>query len=79
MEVRGLQKGMHNPCFHKCIHHHFDVWASLESKPSNGARLWDKLISATQTMADKIPNRDDKGPGTRFSPFGKSMFLVICS
>ncbi|KAI8580683.1 hypothetical protein K450DRAFT_198293 [Umbelopsis ramanniana AG] len=44
--------------FTLCLH----VSASLESKPSNGARLWDKLISATQTMADKMPNRDDKGP-----------------
>jgi hypothetical protein len=30
---------------------------------SNGSRLWDKLMQATQSVADKIPNRDDKGPG----------------
>ncbi|KAM3579251.1 hypothetical protein VKS41_008117 [Umbelopsis sp. WA50703] len=42
-----------------------DKWKQLaygDKQPSQGARLWDKLMQATQNMTDKIPNRDDKGP-----------------
>lgn len=35
----------------------------LDDKPKQSAKLWGKLVQATQTVADKMPARDDRGPG----------------
>lgn len=37
----------------------------IDEKPKQSGKLWGKLIQATQNMADKIPNRDDRGAGTQ--------------
>lgn len=41
-----------------------DKWKQLSEKndkPKQSGKLWGKLMQATQTMADKIPSRDDRG------------------
>ncbi|CAO0803083.1 unnamed protein product [Mucor circinelloides] len=41
-----------------------EKWKQLSEKnekPKQSGKLWGKLIQATQTMADKIPTRDDRG------------------
>lgn len=35
----------------------------IDEKPKQSTKLWTKLVQATQNMADKIPSRDDRGPG----------------
>jgi hypothetical protein len=54
-ESKGLLRLMFLPLF-------FNSFTEKQQN-SNGSRLWDKLMQATQSVADKIPNRDDKGPG----------------
>jgi hypothetical protein len=39
------------------------VFIFVDEKPKPSGKLWGKLFQATQTMADKIPNRDDRGAG----------------
>ncbi|KAI9256546.1 hypothetical protein BDA99DRAFT_561987 [Phascolomyces articulosus] len=42
-----------------------EKWKQLNEKydkPKQSAKLWGKLVQATQNMADKIPSRDDRGP-----------------
>ncbi|KAI7888920.1 uncharacterized protein EV154DRAFT_516330 [Mucor mucedo] len=41
-----------------------EKWKQLgekNEKPKQSGKLWGKLMQATQTMADKIPSRDDRG------------------
>jgi hypothetical protein len=35
----------------------------IDDTPKPTGKLWGKLLMATQNMADRIPSRDDKGPG----------------
>lgn len=35
----------------------------LDDKPKQSAKLWGRLVQATQTVADRMPARDDRGPG----------------
>ncbi|CDH58053.1 hypothetical protein RO3G_07476 [Lichtheimia corymbifera JMRC:FSU:9682] len=42
-----------------------EKWKQLSEKydkPKQSAKLWGKLVQATQTVADKMPARDDRGP-----------------
>jgi hypothetical protein len=52
----------------------------LDDKPKQSGKLWGKLLQATQTMAEKIPNRDEKGAGKmRTMKIGTSFYLIIIS
>ncbi|KAI8996805.1 hypothetical protein BDB01DRAFT_3641 [Pilobolus umbonatus] len=45
-----------------------EKWKQINEKnekPKQTTKLWGKIVQATQTMADKIPNRDEHGPGKR--------------
>ncbi|KAI7854452.1 hypothetical protein BDC45DRAFT_535466 [Circinella umbellata] len=42
-----------------------EKWKQLNEKydkPKQTAKLWGKLVQATQTISDKMPSRDDRGP-----------------
>ncbi|KAI9481004.1 MAG: hypothetical protein EXX96DRAFT_461903, partial [Benjaminiella poitrasii] len=38
-----------------------EKWKQLNEKSKQSGKLWGKLLQATQTVADKIPSREDRG------------------